>query len=1006
MEVGGEGLIAFYDKNLPNVFKKVARKLDKKAGVSMADIRNAEVELVRGKVTFGWDSSQQMTSFMDDVINVGLDNEEYKLKVHMEGFVEFRDLPPSTYKDFENFADSNEGIIEITGRSVGREETFVAQGIDITPTLSNTAMERGQTLFRAEGTGTGSSNILFRKEETETREYTEGQQAAIDRGGFGKQSPSEKLKTKWESAKHRFKTKLRQGMVDQFASLKDVLEDDRAWMMAHLTSSAPGAVEAIIKHGQPYLKENAIAINTETSGLQEIIKPLGSEMDDWLAWMAGYRADRLKQEGRENLFEIEDIEALKSLSDGEMSGGRNREEVYQSTRKEFEKLGNSITQVAVDTGLIGEEEAKIWNEQGFYVPFYRTLEEGEARGPRALGGLAKQTAYKKLKGGTSQLNDLMTNVLMNWNHLISASLKNQAASHALQAAVDMGIATKVSSKAKSKDAIYVREDGKEQWFELNDDQDGSLVLDSLVSLNWSGLNTRSMKMMGVFKRALTRGVTLNPEFRIANGMRDTLTAIAVAPMSKNFAKNVAQGWKAAGKESDTLIQMLAGGGAFGTSGYIDGTSPEAIKRLVDMGVNKDTILDPRGTLKKAFDAYEAFGARTENMNRAANYEQALEKDKDLLTANFESRDHLDFTRTGSFMAVRALARVVPFLNARMQGIDKLSRAAMDKNQQAQFATVVGMYTLASIALMLAMRDDDDYEEAQEWEKDAYHLFKLPGSDVLFRLPRPFEVGAIGAMSERVLQQFIDDEATGKLFAERLSHTLLETFSMNPIPQAAKPLIELYANKSFFTGRDIESMSQQRLSPERRVRSTTTDTAKALSKAAAAVLPESATLSPLQIDHLVRGYLGWAGTTILGATDMLVTRPISGAPERPARHITEYPVIKRFARSGVPYSTKFTQIYYDRLRELNQVYADISDAKKQGEFEEARSMQKDSASKLRYRSKINRVNKNIQNMRRRINNIRGSGHYTPKQQRKEIDAIQSRINRLQKITVQSSDKAFN
>ena len=104
----------------------------------------------------------------------------------------------------------------------------------------------------------------------------------------------------------------------------------------------------------------------------------------------------------------------------------------------------------------------------FYLPFYRVMDEDTTfSGPRVGDtGLVRQRAYKKLKGGTKQLDDLLGNAMLNWNHIISASLNNQAARKALETAEEMGLATQVTARDKSKKAVFVRIDGKEQWYDL------------------------------------------------------------------------------------------------------------------------------------------------------------------------------------------------------------------------------------------------------------------------------------------------------------------------------------------------------------------------------------------------------------------------------------------------------------------------------------------------------------------------------------------------------------
>jgi hypothetical protein len=80
---------------------------------------------------------------------------------------------------------------------------------------------------------------------------------------------------------------------------------------------------------------------------------------------------------------------------------------------------------SAEAGLIDGESRVVW-EKDFYVPFYRNM-DGDVSGPTVGSGLTSQYAFKKLKGGTNKMNDLMANTLSNWSHLLSASMKNQAA---------------------------------------------------------------------------------------------------------------------------------------------------------------------------------------------------------------------------------------------------------------------------------------------------------------------------------------------------------------------------------------------------------------------------------------------------------------------------------------------------------------------------------------------------------------------------------------------------
>lgn len=849
-------------------------------------------------------------------------------------------------------------------------------------------------------------------QKTPDRKYTKEQQEAIDKGGFGAlkeahQNPLKaalgKAKNSLDESKQVWKTMLRQGFLDQYDSFRTIVNNKRAWMMANLSQASGGVIEAALEYGRPFMNKGAVDVDVSKKSLSEILEPLGNEVNDFLMWVAGNRAERLSSEDRERLFSDVDIQALKSLNRGKMEDGRIRSEAYESVRKEFEELNDAMVQIGVKTGVISPDEANIWRKQGFYVPFYRIADEEAKhgiRGPYTGGGLVKQTAYKRLKGADIPLGDLLTNVVMNWNHIVSSGLKNQAAVEALAAAKTMGLATKVTEAEKSKDAVFVRLDGKKIWLELDESKEGQLVLESLMSLNYNGLNNFVMKAARKFKRILTYGVTASPEFKAANLFRDTIQAIAVADMSTNIAKNLVHGFRATKKDSPTIARMIAGGGAFGDSGYIHGSDPEALERLVRKDIDRMTILDSPKRIQKMWDAYQDFGARLENVNRAANFEQDLSRgDVDLLTANFNARDHLDFQRTGAFVSIRILAQTVPFLNARLQGLSKLGRSGFDKNQQKQFAVVVGTYALASVMLYLYMKDDDDYDEAPQWERDAYHLFKIPGSDVMYRLPRPFEVGFMATIAERAAEQMVNDKVHGSLFFERLWHGLLETLSFNPMPQMVMPAVEVWANKNTFTGRQIESQSMKNLSPSERKRSWTSETAIAMSKGFDAVLWDDVTLSPLQIEHLVNGYFGWMGGVTLESIDMII-RGTSMAPSTPERRIQDYMLAGRFARTGPTRGTRYTTEFYKNLYDANRVYADIRFAIDLGNKEKAMALAEKNKNVLAMRDIYVRAQKSISRIGKQAMVIRMK-NMPDDQKREEIERLTRMKNEITKKVVEKS-----
>lgn len=93
-------------------------------------------------------------------------------------------------------------------------------------------------------------------------------------------------------------------------------------------------------------------------------------------------------------------------------------------------------------------------------------------------------------------------------------------------------------------------------------------------------------------------------------------------------------------------------------------------------------------------------------------------------------------------------------------------------------------SLASLGLMAAYSDDDDWKKREDWDRDSYWWFKIGGT--AYRIPKPFEVGAIGTLAERTAELMMSDEMTGERFRQRLAHMVSQTFSFDPCRRRSNP----------------------------------------------------------------------------------------------------------------------------------------------------------------------------------------------------------------------------
>ena len=484
-----------------------------------------------------------------------------------------------------------------------------------------------------------------------------------------------------------------------------------------------------------------------------------------------------------------------------------------------------------------------------------------------------------------------------------------------------------------------------------------------------------MNAMSTFKHALTVGVTASPFFKIRNLIRDSVQVIGTSGINPNVAANIAQGWKLTDPKSDEYFRLLAGGGTIHFGTMMEGSEAKRVQSLVESGVDDATILNNQGKVKQFYrkfiepgvTAYNELGNRGEAINRASLYDQLKRQGMNHAEASLQARDLMDFSMQGSFTTIRFLTQVVPFFNARIQGLYKLGRAA--KEDPARFSAVVGAASLASLALLAAYGDDDDWKKREEWDRNNYWWFKFGGT--AFRIPKPFEIGAIATLAERGFELAFDKEMTSTRFRKQVLTLLGDNLSMNPVPQLIKPIVDVYANKDSFSGRPIETMSMERLKSDYRFNDRTSMTARGASTALNSVtgLVGAESLSPVQIDHMLRGYFGWLGSFVVGAGDVLA-RPATDQPRHAA------PDYWKVATGGMVSDlrdapSRYVSQMYEQASEIERAYGTYKALLKEGKVDEAKEFAADNRDPLKKYRSVEHVKKSESKLNERVRVIERS-----------------------------------
>ena len=714
-----------------------------------------------------------------------------------------------------------------------------------------------------------------------------------------------------------------------------------------------------------------------------------------------------------------------------MIDGRPKIDVYREVQREMNKLNRSVLNVALEQGLINKEAYDIFASDINYIPFYKMMEDGDLQGASTASGLGSQYFSRALEGGEKPFGDLMENTLRNWSHILSASMKNKAAAKTLEAAselegarpnlkvglewvdnkvystktgamVDDGSLKPEYTTSEGKGIIKVMIDGQPTYYKVLDD----LLLDSVASIGYMGPKSKFLDVARDFKNILQFGVTISPGFKVRNLFRDSIQAMAVSGLKLTPWANIVEGWAASDRNNPAHISALAGGAIFNFGSAYEGDQSRMVKKLIKMGIAQDSILDSDNKIKaglmKAWSAYTDLGNKSESANRMSLYQQMRDKGMSHLEASFHARDLMDFSMQGSFPALRMVTQVVPFLNARLQGLYKLGRDgiiptsrviynsttgkpidASDKLKAQQFSIVTGAVMMASMALYLAFKDDEEFKKREDWDRDNFWWFRLPGMDSAVRIPKPFEIGAFGTMAERLLEQMIDQGAEGKQFEESIKRMLSDTFAMNPTPQLIKPMIDLYANKDSFTGAPIETAGMERLSKAERASDNTSPLAIALSAVQRFVSPKSMEMSPVQVDYAIKSYFGWLGGTV-SATSHYAVMPFSKGAY-PDHNWTETASMG-FIKSLPATQSKYVTAFYENNKQISQAYADMRHYAELGDQAMVAEILEEKGDLIGLQKFYDRGAKDMAKIRQAITAIRNDENRTGAEKKEEIDRL--------------------
>ena len=565
----------------------------------------------------------------------------------------------------------------------------------------------------------------------------------------------------------------------------------------------------------------------------------------------------------------------------------------------------------IDVGRLSPEEGKAWREVAGYVPFDR-IEDFSERFNKVkktnAKGLAQVGKLPELVGSINRpVGNVFDNYLNTLGWMVGQTVKTDGTIQTLRALEDAGYAKFLGRSTQNKDntvGMYVK--GEMMYWELPSKYDVAAFKDLAVpKAGW-------LRALGAFSNVLRKTVTALPPFALKQVTDDVQRAILTSGVHNpgalvrmtlsNFPK------LALAELRGIQHPIVREFGALGLTGEYDFQQGKpAISLLKDLGYK------PRGVFETLLHKLDGITRASDLAVRKAIYDQTMKETQDALLAQTRAREFINFRRRGASDTIAALTTTIPFFNAYVQGMDVLYRAASGRDSgssvgRAQARRLFWSRASAVVALStmyaMMMSDDDDYNEMDLRTRDNNWI--LPGGT---KLSVPGELGVLfKVIPERVVEymkrQGTPEEQDAAAAVRSALATIAEQYvgRVTPVPQAVKPLLEAWANKSFLTGRELEGIHHKQMDPSERRTDQTSELAMAITNFSRDTI--GVQVSPIMVDNALRGYFGSTAAMTTMITDSLLN------PTRVDRPLHKWALFSNYMYDPVG-TRRMTEFYEER-----------------------------------------------------------------------------------------------
>jgi hypothetical protein len=711
----------------------------------------------------------------------------------------------------------------------------------------------------------------------------------------------------------------------------ELLADASAEAAALQSDTAAGIAAAVMGYGDskggiPVYEKGYTTVsdvNGTVKGLTELLMPLAERGDPYIyrafQFYSGVkRGTRLDADGKEKLFDKADIQYAKDL-----------ELLYPEFKQvhaDWINYNNGHVDYMVKTGVLTPEKGKIFKKYSDYIPFYRQLEGEETFGPNIFQSLANVRPPKKIKGGEAPLADFLETVVRNTQASIQSGMKNIAATRAIDQALFLGTASQLPQVSSAPNTVTLLRNGIPVSYAVSD----RLLFDAMQSLHLP-----EMPFLGILAgpaNLLRNLVTKDPGFMLANMMRDSLSAYATSGANMTPLVDTIRNFGTVMANRSPEFVKLVNAGVIGGYEFSRDVVSSGSELSADLRKKSKTQTETERALRPITSLWGFLEKGTEASDaatRIAVYKDVMKRTGNEAEAIRQAAEVMNFNRKGSSPIIRIVTASIPFLNARIQGLDVLYRAGMaprpkgvnktDHQKRVQKNFLIRGATMMALSSMywFMMKDDDEYKQQEQEVRDNNWILPMINA----RIPIPFEVGVLFKVIPERLLAFAFGDDTGEDLANSMERALRSTFGINYIPQTVLPLVEATTNYSYFTMRPIVSQGIEGIRPGLQVGPGTTQIAETVGKAL--------NVSPIKIDHVIQGYTGTMGMYLVNTVDAIFDS--MSDTQKPSLRIEQYPILKRFMVDSEAKGS--VSAYFDLKKAVDETVRTVNALEAGGQGEE-------------------------------------------------------------------------